>query len=198
MPIQDDGQRFGPAVIRLRLAPVPETMRPKATPSAMAFTLSSVLSTREGMRTGTRAPTTTWAHCEYPRYFTALPSKFPASMFGTTRQSAFPATSLLMPFARAALRDQSVVQRQRPIEHRPAEFSALRHANQRQRIHRGGNSLGDRFGGAHHGDTGPRDPDRIHVDGVQYDLPLLVRVGRTFSPPSVMAARRVSPDNTSS
>src|SRR5271169_5388741 len=35
----------------------------------MEFTLSSTLSTRDGIRMGTFAPTTTWAHCEPPKYF---------------------------------------------------------------------------------------------------------------------------------
>src|SRR5208282_3079891 len=68
----------------------------------MALTLSSALSTRDGIRIGTFAPTTTCAHCDPPRYFTAFPSKLPASILGTTMQSAYPAAGCLIPLASAA------------------------------------------------------------------------------------------------
>jgi hypothetical protein len=74
----------------------------------MALILSSALSTREGISTGTFASTTTWADAEPAKYLTALPSRLPASIHGTTMQSAWPATGWRMPLASAAERSSAL------------------------------------------------------------------------------------------
>ncbi len=140
-------------------------------PSAIDRSLSSARSTRDGMSTGARAPSMTWATGFPASQEKALPRMFPASMdgheqdVGPSRQRVLDALRLGGPG------EQRVVERERPDHVAAFDLPALGHLHERPGVERVGHGRG---GGLHRAEDRHHrlreaepveDPDRVLEDG---------------------------------